>query len=905
MAADAKATGGELSDLKSAVEKYAYGETTYSAFTQGSRSTSNPYNIISHTGRITIRKPFELKAGDIISVSGTYSDFKYAIAGKTSTTTYDSGWKTSDFTYQIPASGDGTYFVNAAHSDESSALLPSESTIVVTIIDSASNPSTSKKDIAVIKDVLAYGNSGVVQGVGYLQTTYQGVTYTKISGTSVRMQGTSTATSFYDLFTSESSLPDGIEPGKTYSFAFLRTNSNVTLRIYFYFDGDFHSLEWFSNSNGKITVPSNATGMTIRVGMTSGVTVNETVSVMFFTSLSNDDLAESINVVEQELTNSDSITWYKAVMNADGTYNTSSNGASTVNIIKNPLAIYIQPGVNVVISLYKNGGYIGKIAANGSINKTSGDWKRFQGYVDLTPYLQVANADGIRISIIPTNGYTFTDANVNISANNIVKIVCNKYLQERDIQEDKTVLSISEQNPLYPYYNKFEFKSIVNENNAISLGTSSNIRCSTIVRFDKPVYLSMINPDYSFGIYWYDENDVYHSKLWDTMWEVPANVDVGIAIRRHEASSNSETIVGETPWIYLHPFNDSPKDYFLSEIEDTINKVKAAYTEPGLCFFLSTDQHYMSTLFWLLKYDSISDMVTNMKAVAKEIPIDGNISLGDIADYKIPGSTAKAEQFGIKDMSYANLDEVFYHWMRYAIKQLKSVHPNLIYVHGNHDDNRYLNQNGAQATVSEWDYTEGEVFSYYISNSVNSRVSNVDNYGLDYYIDYPQYKIRIVVIDSNYYSSTSKSWNYGYEDSTVSWLNTTFNNTPSDYSVLLLSHMSPVYTHNADNNLYPNFDLIQNAIQTYINNGGDFIGTLYGHSHCDWNTSNPWLDITFAAQRFGTNTSTYENMPNMVCPTKTIGTATEDCWNVLIIQPQSRKIKIIRFGAGDDAEYSY
>ena len=241
------------------------------------------------------------------------------------------------------------------------------------------------------------------------------------------------------------------------------------------------------------------------------------------------------------------------------------------------------------------------------------------------------------------------------------------------------------------------------------------------------------------------------------------------------------------------------------------------------------------------------------------------------------------------------------------MKQLKSVHPNLIYTPGNHDDNRYLNRDGAQASVSEWDYTKGEVFSYYLSTNCPKKIFNTDNNGLDYYFDYPQFNIRIIAIDSNYYNSTTKSWNYGYADSTVSWLTNILADTPSGYAVLLLSHMSPVYSHNADNYLYPNMELIQNVIQGFINSGGDFIGTFYGHSHLDWSTATPWLDISFCCGKLhnGSVTPDLENMPNAVAPDRVIGTATEDCWSVVLILPESRKIKVIRFGAGNDAEYSY
>ena len=46
-------------------------------------------------------------------------------------------------------------------------------------------------------------------------------------------------------------------------------------------------------------------------------------------------------------------------------------------------------------------------------------------------------------------------------------------------------------------------------------------------------------------------------------------------------------------------------------------------------------------------------------------------------------------------------------------------------------------------------------------------------------------------------------------------------------------------------------------------------------------------------------------MPGAIHNERVEGTATEDCWNIVIIQPNSKKIKIIRFGAWQDKEYTY
>lgn len=444
--------------------------------------------------------------------------------------------------------------------------------------------------------------------------------------------------------------------------------------------------------------------------------------------------------------------------------------------------------------------------------------------------------------------------------------------------------------------------------------TNGGYRRSCLFTIDKPILLSMRNPDYCFRFYWIEAPNVWHETGWGTLWETPTNTEVGISIKRRDSVAFSEN---ERPEIYLETWNpdSKPKPYYLNEINDTIEKVNQKFTEPGLCFLLSTDHHTMPVLGLntTYKYDTVSDMVVNMKAVAEHIKVDANIALGDIADFKV-GTEAAFAVYGIKDLSYQNLDSVFYKWMKDAMQKLKSVHPNFYYVMGNHDDNRYINRDKVQAAESSYDYTPGEVFGNYISKGNHDVVYNDNNNGLDYYVDFANFKIRSFFIDANYYNESSqtstyqytKAWWYGFSNETVSWMQQQLSSVPNGWSVIVFSHMSPIKEHNEQQAInYYNFDNMKNVIQAFISGGGNYIATFYGHTHGDWSTTTPWLDICLAAQKCQNYDDVLPNMPGILWPLKTEGTYTEDCWNVVLILPKSRKIKIIRFGAGDDREFTY
>lgn len=456
-------------------------------------------------------------------------------------------------------------------------------------------------------------------------------------------------------------------------------------------------------------------------------------------------------------------------------------------------------------------------------------------------------------------------------------------------------------NKIYGVYD-FRFCDYDASGDEVTYGNAMYARCIAICKFDKPQYIAIDHNDYTLGLCW-KENGVLHKKATSPSWEVPANVTVAIIIRRSEVSSNPESMFGETPWKYLftRTLEDKPRSFYTTEIKDTLEKIASVNTEPSLCFTLSTDQHYMTVINWLTNYDSISDMSANMRALGKSVKFDFNVSLGDIADFKAPYSTAVADRFGIKDTSPSNLDAIFTHWREYGMYKLKNINPNFIYVHGNHDDNRYLR---VDSGASGYDYTPEEMYSYYMSNAFKTLSGSNPNNLLEYYFDVENLGIRIIILDSNY--NNGSGWDYGFSDSTPAWLAGVLNSS-SNKQVLILSHMSPVASHNGDNYAYHNFDAVANVIQEWKGNGGDLIALMYGHSHVDWSTTSPWLDITFCCQKIHQLPSSdlSSNMPGCVAPSRTFGTASEDCWNVVIIKPKSRKINVIRFGAGDDREFSY
>jgi len=109
--------------------------------------------------------------------------------------------------------------------------------------------------------------------------------------------------------------------------------------------------------------------------------------------------------------------WTKGLFSASGEINSGGNGSvSPSNAYIVGTYVYLYDGCRATVAYYSETEYLGKVAANGSINKTSGDWKYFTGEFGTNEYAPV-NAKYIRLCVIPTDGTTLTTDNVQTWTN--------------------------------------------------------------------------------------------------------------------------------------------------------------------------------------------------------------------------------------------------------------------------------------------------------------------------------------------------------------------------------------------------------------------------------------------------------------------------------------------------------
>ena len=430
----------------------------------------------------------------------------------------------------------------------------------------------------------------------------------------------------------------------------------------------------------------------------------------------------------------------------------------------------------------------------------------------------------------------------------------------------------------------------------LGIDNGSDTRCRT--KGFIPMHGGVVIPSgYPFGIQYYDADKKYITS--DPSWnqaekkvEVESTRYIRLTMRKPDnsviATDDVETIAKSFTIIRElngSCFIDPPElpSYFSDEVIDCRDKLESYCTEKALVFALVTDSHIYnysdkkSKGWW-------KDTIRNIKAVNSVYQLDALVHMGDMVN----GSLPKAETIDL---------------IRETRDDLRSVlEPNFILV-GNHDDNSF----------TSYPITEAEMYALfcrYNEKDVTNRPTNK----LYWYKDYNSLGIRVVFLSSHLGDGldgqTSETW--GYPQDEVTWfINEALD---TDKQILMLSHMPFTQGYISGNsNLPTNGNLMIQAVNTFIGNGGVVIGLINGHTHFDYiNDNGSFHEISQGGELNTTNTSdkTGTSIASFVPESaiqygRTERTLTQDLWNILVVRPTSRTCKLIRFGAGVDVTWTY
>ncbi|AJO22892.1 metallophosphoesterase [Weizmannia coagulans] len=241
------------------------------------------------------------------------------------------------------------------------------------------------------------------------------------------------------------------------------------------------------------------------------------------------------------------------------------------------------------------------------------------------------------------------------------------------------------------------------------------------------------------------------------------------------------------------------------------------------------------------------------------------------------------------------------------------------FLHGNHDNGAF--QNGKNKLEDIITNEELKVI-YQTRNTVFGEVRNGDS--IYCYKDYADKKIRVIMLNSFDFPNdinsdgtlTYDNLHYGcYQNEQLNWLANVALQIPLDYHALIFTH-APL-PGAFDNSTQYNSDVLLNilkafkngqdytiddksrlfpvSINTSFSEPGTLIAIINGHLHRDDSTIyNGILCISVDASLC------YSGATGRV-----VNTETEDCWDVLSINPNLRTIRAKRFGFGSDRNWTY
>ena len=328
--------------------------------------------------------------------------------------------------------------------------------------------------------------------------------------------------------------------------------------------------------------------------------------------------------------------------------------------------------------------------------------------------------------------------------------------------------------------------------------------------------------------------------------------------------------------VFTNPLKKSEKisSVFVTEADDCITKLKNECNEDSFVFAIITDTHYTEN-------SNFEDLDT-IKYIHDRYPLDSVYHLGDIINGT--ESQGRAEKV---------IDKVR--------SKIININENNYMLVGNHDGNDWYDKTNHTNRISK-----GRRFS--LAERYNCKNYNMQGNNAYGYRDYDTFGIRVIVLDSfvddSEYGYNSSSW--GYSDEEVTWFDSVALNTNN--KVIILSHMSFTEGFNAYGSKPVNSDGMINAVNKYINNGGTVIGLFHGHTHWDFIGDNgKFKEIsTGCALCSTTSAEEYSYIPSGASvPTREKGNVSEFLYDIVIVKPNSNSVKMIRYGAGSDRDFTY
>ena len=288
------------------------------------------------------------------------------------------------------------------------------------------------------------------------------------------------------------------------------------------------------------------------------------------------------------------------------------------------------------------------------------------------------------------------------------------------------------------------------------------------------------------------------------------------------------------------------KPWLVAEARQVAQKVRAIRQPGEFAFALMADTHYTVGGTW-------EDTRAAVKLVNEEVGLDGIIHLGDLTDGMVMG-------------------EVTRHYVKNMLTCLKASGLPVWVALGNHDSN-YFRNNPERLSEEE----QCEIY--------------LDGKRARYYVDLP--RLRLIFLDS---FEPDEELRYGYSQECALWLAEALENLPEGGTALILSHLPPLtrlqYWAKALRG--------EKEIMGVLKRSADkILAWVNGHNHADRLDNDEGFPIVSIANA-KCEAFTEHKTEGFVTQERRLGEASQELWDVMLVNIEERRANFIRFGSGGD-----
>lgn len=227
------------------------------------------------------------------------------------------------------------------------------------------------------------------------------------------------------------------------------------------------------------------------------------------------------------------------------------------------------------------------------------------------------------------------------------------------------------------------------------------------------------------------------------------------------------------------------------------------------------------------------------------------------------------------------------------------------------------NHEWAYGGNNQYNISTDEAYNIYYRSDEEKAKSEIvypeNGNGTYFYSDDKTNKIRYISVNCMDYadnldiSKYNKEWYFSISEEQIAWLKSSLNLPSNDWLCVVFSHV-PLWTSSerpfGTSTLVVNAEKIGNVMSGYTSKTGEFSshkGTLVcwlaGHTHRDA------LIEWHGTHMVVTNADCFIREEG--AQTRTLGTTSEQCFDIFCINKKERNVKIVRIGAGENREFSY